>query len=132
MRAQIIIVDGHSAIFSSEHLAEIHRRSGEEARASLIRELRWLQDTSDFVVVVVFDGKSSIDDLPATTGDDIMVVFSKNGASADSVIERMAAKHAEKYEVRVASNDRAVLDTISIAGAFPMSIRSLWEMIDRA
>lgn len=131
MRAKVFIVDGHSAIFTSESLADLHRQSGELARTELIRALRWFHDMSDYAVVVVFDGKSG-GDLPAsTTGEDIMVVFSQGGASADAVIERMAARHSEKYEVFVASNDRGVLDAISASGAFPMSIRAMWELIDR-
>lgn len=126
---KILIVDGHSAIFSTPDLEKLHVQSGRSARAELVRALTHYQDTNEVSVVVVFDGKGKKTDIEPRQDADIMVMYSRNGQSADSIIERIAAKQAEKYDVLVASNDRMVLDTVSAFGAHPMSIRGMWEIV---
>lgn len=127
---KVLIVDGHSAIFSTPELADEHARNATRARLELIRRLTYFQDISDYHVVLVFDGKGDALDRQMRQDLDILVMYSRGNQSADAVIERLVARHAEKYDVQVASNDRFVLDTISVFGAFPMSIRRMWELLD--
>ena len=127
---KVLIVDGHSAIFSTAHLAENHLRDQRRARLELVRELTHFQDVSDYHVVLVFDGKGERLDSEIRQDRDILVMYSRANQSADGVIERIVAQHAEKFEVEVASNDRYVLDTISVFGAMPMSIRRMWELVE--
>ncbi|WP_143183378.1 NYN domain-containing protein [Rubritalea squalenifaciens] len=126
----ILIVDGHSAIFATEYLLQLHRDNPGMARTELHRELTRFQDTSSYAVVLVFDGKGHDRDQPLRGEEDIMVIYSKTGETADTVIERLAARFADKYQLVVASNDRMVLDCVSAFGATPSSIRSMWAMID--
>lgn len=127
---KVLIVDGHSAIFSTSQLAQEHLRHTGRARLELILELTHFQDVSDYHVVLVFDGKGEKLDALVRQDLDILVMYSRANQTADSVIERIVAQHAEKYNVEVASNDRYVLDTISVFGALPMSIRRMWELVD--
>jgi predicted RNA-binding protein with PIN domain len=127
---KVLIVDGHSAIFSTLELAEEYARNGARVRQELIRRLTYFQDVSDYHVVLVFDGKGEKMDSVLRQDLDILVMYSRGNQSADAVIERIVAQHAEKYDVQVASNDRFVLDTISVFGAFPMSIRRMWELLE--
>lgn len=127
---KVLIVDGHSAIFSTSQLAQEHLRHTARARLELIRELTHFQDVSDYHVVLVFDGKGEKLDALVRQDLDILVMYSRANQTADSVIERIVAQHAEKYNVEVASNDRYVLDTISVFGALPMSVRRMWELVD--
>lgn len=127
---KVLIVDGHSAIFSTPQLAQSHMQHATRTRLELIRELTHFQDVSDYHVVLVFDGKGEKLDTVMRQDLDILVMYSRTDQTADAVIERIVAKHAEKFDVEVASNDRYVLDTISVFGAFPMSIRRMWELID--
>lgn len=127
---KVLIVDGHSAIFSTPQLAEEHTRNANRARLELIRLLTYFQDVSDYHVVLVFDGKGEKLDSLVRQDLDILVMYSRASQTADAVIEKIVAQHAGKYDVQVASNDRFVLDTISLSGAFPMSIRRMWELID--
>lgn len=127
---KVLIVDGHSAIFSTSQLAQEHLRHTGRARMELIRELTHFQDVSDYHVVLVFDGKGEKLDALVRQDLDILVMYSRANQTADSVIERIVAQHAEKYNVEVASNDRYVLDTISVFGALPMSVRRMWELVD--
>ena len=127
---RVLIVDGHSAIFSTPHLAQEHLEHPRRTRLELIRELTHFQDISEYHVVLVFDGKGEKLDALMRQDLDILVMYSRVNQTADAVIERIVAQHAEKYDVEVASNDRFVLDTISVFGAMPMSIRRMWELID--
>jgi len=127
---KVLIVDGHSAVFSTSHLAEMHRQDMRRARSELVRELTYFQDMSEYHVEVVFDGKGERLDSEMRQDKDILVMYSRANQTADAVIERIVAKHAEKYDVEVASNDRFVLDTVSVFGAMPMSIRRMWELVD--
>ncbi len=127
---KVLLVDGHSAIFSSPQLAEIHADDGNRARLELIRILTYFQDVSDFKVVLVFDGKGESQNNNFRQDLDILVMYSRGNQSADSLIERIVAKHSANYDIQVASNDRLVLETISAFGAFPMSIRSMWELVE--
>ena len=128
---KVLIVDGHSAVFSTPDLAEIHQHDMRGARTELMRDLTHFQDTSDYHVVLVFDGKGEKLDQELRQEKDILVMYSKTNQSADAVIERIVAQHAKKFKVEVASNDRFVLDTISVFGAFPMSIRRMWELVEQ-
>ena len=128
---KVLIVDGHSAVFSTPDLAEIHQHDMRRARTELVRDLTHFQDTSDYHVVLVFDGKGEKLDQELRQEKDILVMYSKTNQSADAVIERIVAQHAKKFKVEVASNDRFVLDTISVFGAFPMSIRRMWELVEQ-
>lgn len=127
---KVLIVDGHSAIFSTPRLADNYSVNAYRTRQELIYELTHFQDVSDYHVVLVFDGKGERLDSQLRQDLDILVIYTRLNQSADAVIERIVAQYAEKYDVQVASNDRFVLDTISVFGAYPMSIRSLWELID--
>ena len=127
---KVLIVDGHSAIFSTPDLAESHLLDQRRARQELVREMTHFQDVSDYHVVLVFDGKGERLDSEERQDKDILVMYSRANQSADGVIERIVAQHAEKFSVEVASNDRYVLDTTSVFGAMPMSIRRMWELVE--
>jgi len=132
---RVYIIDGHSVIFSTEDLFQLHQDRGELARKELIRLLTEFQDLNEVKVVLVFDGRGenggrgrSAKPEPRQEKD-IMVIYSRERESADAVIERLAAKYAESYDINVVSNDRAVLDTASSYGAHVMSVRSMWEVV---
>jgi predicted RNA-binding protein with PIN domain len=69
---------------------------------------------------VVFDGKgvkASSDGTP----HGIAVFYSKSGQTADSIIERLAAKYAKDHEVTVATNDRLERTTAEAFGSNTIS-----------
>ncbi len=57
VRAQYLIVDGHSVIFAWPELRALHRRRTSLARDALVKKLRDYQDWTGVRVAVVFDGK---------------------------------------------------------------------------
>lgn len=130
---ELLIVDGHSAIFAIDRLREVHHGSKRHlARLELIRRLRDLGDLTGWKVVVVFDGRQSERGYDGGAEDGILIIYSKARETADSVIERLAARFAAKGDrVRVASNDEMVLLTATTFGAEGMRIGDLEDWMNR-
>ena len=132
MKPRVLIVDGHSVIFQWPDLTLQHAKRTAVARESLVRMLTGLQDNTDWHVAVVFDGTGT-KTTEATSGPrGIQVLYSTADQSADSVIERLAAKYAERYEVTVATDDLMERTTVASFGAVPMSAWQLREEIEAA
>ena len=127
---KVLIVDGHSAIFSTPWLRELHNTNTDAGRDALIRELNDYQNLSDTYVVLVYDGKGKRIDREGGTEKEILILYSKTNQTADTIIERLAAKQSKKHQVQVASNDRMVLESCYASGALAMSIDSLWDLVD--
>jgi predicted RNA-binding protein with PIN domain len=124
MKRRILLVDGHSVIFAWPDLAEIHRRNTASARENLVRRLTGLQDSTEWEVAVVFDGrgaKASSDSVP----HGIAVFYSKSGQTADEIIERLAAKYSATCEVTVATDDHMERTTVEALGGMSMSTEQL-------
>ena len=128
MKRRILLVDGHSVIFAWPDLAEIHRRNTASARENLVRRLTALQDSSEWEVAVVFDGrgaKASSESEPSG----IAVFYSKSGQTADEIIERLAAKYAATCEVTVATDDHMERTTVEALGGMSISTDQLLSEI---
>lgn len=130
-REKLLIVDGHNTLNCTPWLQEIHDKNQMEGRNALIRELSNLQNMSDYRIVLVFDGSSRKRSYQGGTEDDILVTYSRQGETADRVIESYALKFADKMQIDIASNDRTILDSTYISGAHGMSVTNLWEMLER-
>ena len=129
---QVLIVDGHSAIFAWPELRKLHDSRTALARSELISMLTRYQDASGIHVVVVFDGKGRQTDRTGGKDGDILVLYSRDGETADTVIERIVARKADGMRITVASNDRAELETVSAFGGDCIGLRTLREMLERA
>ena len=131
MRARYLIVDGHSAIFGWPEFQRLHARRSSLARDALVKKLRDYQDYTGIRVVVVFDGKG-----PSATEQSephsVQVFYSRAGQTADSIIERLAGKYAEKFDLTVATSDLLEQETARACGAECISIANLRAMIDEA
>ncbi|MFT4176128.1 MAG: NYN domain-containing protein [Luteolibacter sp.] len=130
-REKILLVDGHSAIFALPEFRELHRGPGRfVARLELVKWLQRFADLNDWHVVVVFDGKQAERGIEGGKETNVLVMYSRRGETADSVIERLAARFGDRDEVLVASNDTMVRTTCSVFGAETMSIEALKTMIE--
>ncbi|MDX2079685.1 MAG: NYN domain-containing protein [Terrimicrobiaceae bacterium] len=131
MKPRVLIVDGHSMIFQWPDLADLHARKSAAAREELVRRLRGLQDASDWTVAVVFDGRGAKASDASEPGG-IHIFYSKAGQTADSVIERLAAKYALTCDVTVATDDRLERVTAEAFGSSSMSCMQLRLEIEAA
>jgi predicted RNA-binding protein with PIN domain len=118
-------------IFQWPDLTLLHARRTAVARESLVRMLTGLQDNSDWHVTVVFDG-NGVKPTEATMPHGAQVFYSTADQTADSVIERLAAKYSDRYEVTVATDDLMERTTVASFGASAMSARQLREEIEMA
>jgi predicted RNA-binding protein with PIN domain len=130
-RRRYLIVDGHSVIFAWPELRKLHDRRGSLAREKLARQLRDYQDWTGVHTVVVFDGKGA---RVSATADphDIQVFYSREGQTADAIIERLASKYAGRFDIIVATSDNLEQQTASACGAECISPGALRKMLEEA
>ncbi len=128
MRPQYLLVDGHSIIFAWPELRLLHDRRTSLARDALVRQLRDFQDWTGIHVVVVFDGRGSTISEEADQGE-VQIFYSRAGQTADSIIERLASKYAERFQLLVATGDYLEQETASASGAETISPERLRELL---
>lgn len=130
---RFILVDGHSVIHAWDDLRKLHLRSSKRhlAREALLKKMRLLQDMSGDRVVVIFDGTSAkITDERETGG--IQVIYADASHTADTIIERLAAKYGQLHPIRVVTADRMIWETVRAFGAHWMSPDDLSFEVDKA
>jgi predicted RNA-binding protein with PIN domain len=130
---QFVIVDGHSVIHAWEDLRRLHQNGPRRylAREALLKRLRLYQDVTGVRVVVVFDGVGSkVTDERESAG--VQVFYANSGRTADSVIERLVARYASTYTIRVATADGMERDTVEAFGAVCVSPEELKFEVERA
>ena len=131
MRPRYLIVDGHSAIFGWPELAHLHARRSSLARDTLVKKLRHYQDYTGVRVVVVFDGTgSATTDVSEPHG--VQIFYSRAGQPADAIIERLAGKYGDKFDLVVATSDWLEQETASACGANCISIDNLRALLEEA
>jgi predicted RNA-binding protein with PIN domain len=131
VRAQYLIVDGHSVIFAWPELRALHNRRTSLARDTLVKKLRDYQDWSGVSVAVVFDGKGSAASM-SSHPDEIQIFYSAEGQTADSIIERLASKYAPRFKLLVATSDFLEQETASACGAECISAEALRWLLEEA
>jgi predicted RNA-binding protein with PIN domain len=127
-RRQVLIVDGHSIVFSWADLRKIHRENPRRAMIELENRLVQHQDASGVSVVLVFDGKGSRLQSERE-GLRIQVMYSDRGRTADDVVERLVAKYATRHEITVATDDYAEQETVRAFGAFAIDGAGLADLL---
>jgi predicted RNA-binding protein with PIN domain len=130
-RAHYLVVDGHSVIFAWPELRKLHERRASLARDALVKRLRDYQDWTGVRVVVVFDGKG-LRVSAITDPHDIQIFYSRQGQTADAIIERLAAKYATRFEFIVATSDYLEQQTASACGAECISPEGLRQILEEA
>ena len=131
-RGRFLLVDGHSMIFAWDELRALHDQRMGLAREALCQRLQAYQDaTPGERVVVVFDGRHG-EGKQERRPEEIQVLYSKKGGSADEILERLACKYAKDHDLTVASRDRAVLDMVSSFGANAISANGLADLLEAA
>jgi hypothetical protein len=129
MGPRYLIVDGHSVIFAWPELRKLHQRRSGLAREALIKQLRDYQDHTGVKVVVVFDGTgTSVSENSEPS--DIQVFYSERGQTADAIIERLANKYGERFDLTVATSDHLEQQTVMACGAACISPKVLGEILE--
>lgn len=130
-RPSFLLVDGNNVLHAWEDLRPALRQGVEKARAELVRRLVDWSDDSEERLVLVFDGgRKSTRDEHRESG--IQILFGSAGETADVMIERLVSKYAATYRLTVATDDRAVSELASAAGAETLSSAGLLHRVEAA
>ena len=132
-KQKYIIVDGYNVIFAWEDLAAQARADLEAARRQLCDLLSSYAGFTKCRLVVVFDGwKQKGNPGEKSQLNNIQVVYTKEGETADAYIEALADEIGNNYAVRVASSDGLVQLSSFRSGVLRMSARELREEVEIA
>ena len=131
MRAEYLIVDGHSVIFAWPELRKLHGRRTSLAREALTKKLRDYQDWTGTRVAVVFDGKGTTVSEISEPGE-IQIFYSRASQTADSIVERLASKYGKTFKLLVATDDVLEKETASASGAECISAEALRWLLEEA
>jgi len=101
------------------------------AKDRLLQRLRHYQDMSGERVVVVFDGTTSrITEEREPEG--LQVFYADAGTTADTIIERLVAQHAKLHDLRAATGDGMIRETVDAFGGSWMSADTLLLLVEQA
>ncbi|MGH4052284.1 MAG: NYN domain-containing protein [Clostridium sp.] len=117
-----IFVDGYNVINSWPNLKKIKDYSYESSRTQLIDSLQNYTEFKGYKMFIVFDAqlvKGSIQKKEKQ--GDLIIVFTKEGETADDYIERMVNNIGRKSEVCVVTSDSLEQQVTFQRGAIRMS-----------
>jgi predicted RNA-binding protein with PIN domain len=126
-----ILVDGYSLLHNWPELAPGWPRHSMEARDELIRILTLYGDATGTPITIVFDGagKSAGTEFPSTP--ELEILYSRNGQTADQIIERVASRMSAFGEVLAVTDDYAERDMVFYQGGLASSCANFIVSVDR-
>ena len=118
-----IFVDGYNVVNSWPNLKQKKDSSFEGARQTLIDKLHNYGVFKACKIVLVFDAHKVIGSLEKKeeVNKNISVVFTKDGETADSYIEKKVNALGRKHEIVVVTSDNLEQQTVFQRGAVRMS-----------
>ncbi|MDF2821412.1 MAG: hypothetical protein K0R15_1853 [Clostridiales bacterium] len=133
MKNEVLIVDGYNIIFSWKELENLSRIDYESARQALLDKLSNYQAYKNIEVIVVFDAyKVKGSPRKVVQYENIDVVYTKEGETADMFIEKIAQQHGRGTTIRVATSDGLEQLIVLSKGAVRMSAKELELEIESA
>lgn len=127
-----LIVDGYNVIFAWPDLAQQARSDLDAARRQLCDRLSSYAGFTKCRLVVVFDGYKQPGPGEKTHLNNIQVVYTAQGETADAYIADLAHEIGPSYAVRIATSDALVQLSGLGSGVLRMSARELEEEVCRA
>jgi predicted RNA-binding protein with PIN domain len=112
-----ILIDGYSLLHHWPEIAPGAPRHSMVARDELIARVGKFQDCTGTPVTIVFDGANApVGTQPPHSTRELEILFSKNGLTADDVIERATARLLAYGDVLVVTDDNAERETVIALG----------------
>jgi len=127
-----ILVDGYSLLHHWPELAPGKPRYSMEARDELIRILTLYRDATNTPITIVFDGAGKTHDTAFPSTPDLEILYSREGKTADQVIERVAVRMREFGEVLAVTDDYAERDTVFFNGGLASSCSNFIAAVEQA
>ena len=126
-----IIIDGYNLIRQSDTFRFLDRQSMQRGREALVDMLAAYKKIKSHRITVVFDGAQAPPLAPQRDRvKGIIVEFSRNSESADTVIKRLARK--ERQKALVVSSDREVIGVAESYGAATIGTEAFENKINMA
>lgn len=118
-----VFVDGYNVINSWTELKKIKNYNLDSARQALIESLQNYAAFKGYKVIIVFDAHlvSGSIEKKERISENVMVVFTKEGVTADSFIEKAVNNIGRKIEVCVVTSDSLEQQLAFQRGAIRMS-----------
>jgi len=127
-----LIVDGYNIIYAWPEFEKNREAGLDHARSRLVTILAEHAALTGFKVVVVFDAHNIKGMEKREIVDGVEVIYTRQGETADSLIERMAGPLSEDgATVYVATSDWAEQTMIFSRGAYRLTPNELREQIRR-
>lgn len=128
----VLIVDGYNVIFAWPELIKLASGNFEDARIKLLDILQNFQGYRGNEIVVVFDAHR----VKGNSGKreqygNLVVIYTAEDETADSVIERLVPTYFSKGNVFVVTSDWDEQRVIFGQGAYRLPVREFREMVDR-
>ncbi len=130
---KIMIVDGYNVIHDWQELSKLLPGIIDGARSKLLEILSNYSYSIDEKIIVVFDAyrvKNAGEKIEKY--DEMDVVFTKEGETADQYIEKFAYENRSKYDIRVVTSDAMQQLSTRVSGAYNISSRELLELVEAA
>lgn len=130
---KIVFIDGYNVLNSWPNLKEGRNDSFDGRRQELINILHNYGVYSGSKVILVFDGHRVIGNIEnkEEINRNLSIIFTKDGETADSYIERNVHEVGRKYEVYVVTSDWLEQQTIFQRGAVRISSLEFYnEVLD--
>lgn len=118
MYSSCILIDGYNLINQIPDLVKASRKSIDYARNKLLAMVEAYCDCNNVRGIIVYDGNQP---ERTTEGVNPVLLFSKSGESADTVIESLVYKLEDKKKARVVTDDKMITNMVVGMGAFTMS-----------
>lgn len=132
-RKKLLLVDGYNVIFAWDTLNDLAKDNIDAAKDKLIAVLSNYQGIVDHEILVVFDGyKVKGNRGSDSIREDIRVVHTKEGETADQYIEQFTHSKQKEYQITVATSDGLIQTITSGAGCSIVSSRELYKKIEDA
>ena len=102
----LLVVDGHNYIFNFYHSGKLKSSDIENLKDRLISDLSAYGSQKECSIIAVFDAKGSPNRARGIqTVDNVKVIHSRKGETADTVIEELVRKWSEQRRVFVVTSD---------------------------
>ena len=118
MYSYLVLIDGYNLINQLSDLVKASSKSIDFARDRLLAMVEAYCDYNHAEGIIVYDGNKPNQTIE---GHNPVIMFSKAGETADTVIESLVYKLDDRQRARVVTDDRQILNMIMGMGAFTMS-----------
>src|SRR5437868_4810076 len=128
-----ILIDGYSLLHGWPQIAPGWPRYSAAARDELVRKLTQYRDASGTPLTIVFDGVGSLSrKSEVKSSAEVEIIFSRDGKSADQIIERAAHMLASYGDVLVVTDDNMERETVMASGGHASSCLNFIQTVESA